>query len=82
MSADARGPLELRKEGGGGMMANRQVFTESCAPNPRVSVERYGSVERIPAQLMRGKVKQWSETSETAGSGNEEWLECYIDLES
>lgn len=38
------------------MMANRQVF--SCTPNLRVSMERYRSVEHIPAQQRRGKVKQ------------------------
>lgn len=44
--------------GGGRLMANRQVFTESRTPNLRVSMERYRSAEHIPAQLMRGKVKE------------------------
>lgn len=39
-------------------MANRQVFTESCTPNLRVSMERYRSVEHIQPQLMRGKVRE------------------------
>lgn len=49
------------REGWGGgayLMTNRQVFTESCTPNLRVSMERYRSVQHIPVQLMRGKVKQ------------------------
>lgn len=35
-------------------MPNRQVFT----PDLRACVERYRSVEHIPAMLIRGKVKE------------------------
>lgn len=40
--------------GGGGVMPNRQVFTLDL----RACVERYRSVEHIPAMLIRGKVKE------------------------
>lgn len=39
---------------GGGLMPNRQVFT----PDLRACVERYRSVEHIPAMLIMGKVKE------------------------
>lgn len=85
MSADAHGPLELwKKRGVRGVMANRQVFTESRTPNLRVSTDgkiRICRTHPSPANEGKGETVQ-GEKCEPAGSGNEERLECGVDLES